>query len=253
MTTTCTREHALLAELPRSWSMFLAANDELRLIQRDQNGDGVVLTAAAAECREQVLMEAQAVLGQNWNYWSNALQRRVVETFDTAVGRLEDDGGPVDFLEIGSCQGLSMGIIGALLRRHGVLRSLTSVDPYWEDGYDEVGHLDIDKQTRKLAFQLYERLRLPVRLVEAQSFEGLPQLIREGCSYRLIYIDGRHQRLNPVVDFGLSWALLEDGGIIMLDDHRWPDVAPLKAQCDEHLERVHESWKVAAYVKRSWK
>ncbi len=250
---TRTREQELLDDIPRSWAGFIEANDELKFIQREQDFSSLTLSSAARDSRAEVLEVAKSINGPKWNYWSNALQKPVVETFDKAVQRVAEGVTPVDYLEIGSCQGLSMGLIGTLLRRHGRLRSLTSVDPYWEDGYDENGHLEIDKGTKERAFRLYGELGLPVRLVEAPSFEGLPRLIRENASFGLIYVDGRHESLNPTVDFGLAWTLLDDGGVLMLDDHRWADVAPLKALCDEHLESVHESWKVAAYVKRSWK
>lgn len=36
-------------------------------------------------------------------------------------------------------------------------------------------------------------------------------------------------------------------GIIILDDHYWPDVKILKELCDRHLSKVYESWKVVAY------
>ncbi|MBZ0268721.1 class I SAM-dependent methyltransferase [bacterium] len=256
MTTTVAtgpRERQLAAAIRDHWSGFLAANDELKLLQRDHDFSSVALTDVAERCRDRVLEEAQAINGANWNYWSNALQPPVVETFDVVLRQLAAAGHVVDYLEIGSCQGMSMGVIGLLLREYGLLRTLTSVDPYWSDGYDEVGHLEIDQETKGRAFRLYERLGLPVRLVEATSFEGLPELIRERQRYGLVYVDGRHERMNPAVDLGLSWALLADDGIVMLDDHRWADVAPLKALCDSHLEPVHECWKVAAWRKSRWK
>ena len=33
----------------------------------------------------------------------------------------------------------------------------------------------------------------------------------------------------------------------MLDDHHWPDVKTVKELCDRHLDKIYESWKVAAY------
>jgi Methyltransferase domain len=247
------RERELAAAIREHWTGFLAANDELKFLERDHDFSDVSLTPAAARCRDRVLEEAQAINGANWNYWSNALQPPVVETFDVVARRLAAAGRGIDYLEIGSCQGLSMGVIGLLLREYGVLRTLTSVDPYWSDGYDEIGHLQIDQETKGRAFRLYQRLGLPVRLVEAPSFVGLPELIRERKRYAMVYVDGRHERMNPAVDLGLSWALLADDGVLLLDDHRWPDVAPLKALCDTHLEPVHECWKVAAWTKSCWK
>ena len=50
------------------------------------------------------------------------------------------------------------------------------------------------------------------------------------------------------MDFALCIQCISPGGIIMLDDHHWPDVRKIKELCDRHLHKVYESWKVAAYV-----
>jgi hypothetical protein len=41
--------------------------------------------------------------------------------------------------------------------------------------------------------------------------------------------------------------LVKPGGVIMLDDHHWPDVKNVKELWDRHLAKVYETWKVAVY------
>ncbi len=158
-------------------------------------------------------------------------------------------------IEIGSCQGLSMSLVGLLLRQRGALGSLVSVDPYFDSGYFE-GHLGpyrarqhvaIDQHTKESAQRLYSALSLPVEIRQATSLEGLRELIRSGRSFELIYIDGSHEALWPAIDFGMSCALLRAGGVLILDDHLWPDVLPIKKLCDLHGTKVQETWKTASF------
>ncbi len=190
-----------------------------------------------------------------WNFYSNALRREVVETFERAVLDVAERFGTVDFLEIGSAQGLSMSVIGLLLRARGALGQLTSIDPYFDMGYFEGSkgiwekgiHVGITKRTRQLALSLYQSVGLEVELLEMISLDGLRALHQAGRRFHLIYIDGSHEGLNPLLDFGLSCGLLHSNSVMMLDDHHWPDIQAVKLLCDKHCARLHECWKVAAY------
>jgi hypothetical protein len=72
-------------------------------------------------------------------------------------------------------------------------------------------------------------------------------LIRRDRKYNLIYIDGSHEGLHPITDFGFCRALIASGGIVMLDDPYWPDVVPVRELCRRRLERVAECWKGVAF------
>ena len=50
----------------------------------------------------------------------------------------------------------------------------------------------------------------------------LPQLLREGRQYDVIYIDGDHTGLGVAVDLAYSWRMLKPGGILAIDDMRHP-------------------------------
>jgi predicted O-methyltransferase YrrM len=207
------------------------------------------------ESRRDAMTAAIEVYGESWNYYSDALRPEIakgfVETIDSLSGSRH-----ISYLEIGSCQGLSMSFIALLLRRRGMLRSLTSIDPYFESGYNEGAlgpykhdkHVPIGKTTKNCALNLYEKLDLEVELLETTSDDGLKRLLADGRSFDLIYIDGYHETLVPLVDFGLSLAALSRPGVIILDDYMWPDVAPIKALCDRHARRIQETWKTASYA-----
>jgi len=203
--------------------------------------------------KELERIHAENALGSN--YYSNALRREVVAAFEACVVEATKRFRQVNYLEIGSAQGCSMALVGWLLRAHGRLGRLVSVDPYFEQGYQEGARgvfgtcklVQIDKKARSRAIELYEAIGLDVRVIEKTSFEALPELLRERAKFQLVYIDGSHERLAPLVDFGLSALLLRRRGIVLLDDHHWPDVKAVRKLCDLHCGLVHKCWKIAAY------
>jgi hypothetical protein len=204
---------------------------------------------------EKTYEVAKQIHGEEWNYYSDALRREVSYTFQAAIQTLSQDFKSINYLEIGSAKGLSMSVIGSILKSQGVLGELFSIDPYHENGYKEgegaILHeellVNINKSTRIEALQLYENLQLDVRQLELKSNEGLVKLLGLNKKFHLIYIDGYHEKLVPVIDFGLSCELLYPKGVIMLDDHTWEDIKGLKKLCDKYLVKIFESWKVVAY------
>lgn len=200
-------------------------------------------------------MAAENIYGSSWNQYSNALLHEALYVYEKCIAELQVHFDRIDYLEIGSCQGLSISVVGLMLKDRGLLGDLVSVDPYFEDGYDEGAKLarqrniriNVDKRTKEQAFRLYTSLGINVSLLEMKSSEGLVKLLKENRRYHLIYIDGSHEALNPTVDFGLSCALCHSNGIVMLDDHLQPDVIGIKSLCDRHCVKVADCWKVAAY------
>ncbi len=204
--------------------------------------------------RNRVEEAARRIYGENWNFYSDALRPEIVEGFARTIDALSDRR-VVDYLEIGSCQGLSLSLIASVLRERNQLGKVVSLDPYFEQGYDEgvTGpyanrlHVKIDKQTKACAFRMYEGFGIGVELLEAMSMDGLKTLIRNDRRFDLIYIDGSHERFWPAIDFGMCCAVLRGEGIIILDDHLWPDVEPIKQLCDKHGTQIQSTWKTASY------
>ena len=204
---------------------------------------------------ESVRSAAIEIYGDMWNYYSDALRPEIANGFVQTIESLLPPERPIDYLEIGSGQGLSMALIGGLLRRRNVLGSLLSIDPYFESGYvegeagpyEQAVAVTVNKQTKTAAQRLYSQLGLTVERLELTSTSGLRQLIRQSRTFDLIYIDGSHEGLLPATDFGLSNAVIRSGGVVVLDDHMWPDVQPIKQLCDRHATKVQETWKTASY------
>lgn len=214
------------------------------------------LSARGREALETVGENARKIYGEDWNFYSNTLRPEVIDVFEKAIQAVSiEKNKPLAYLEIGSCQGVSMAVMGVLLKLYGKPSRLLSMDPYFEGGYVEGQRAPVpdrkriwvDKKTRDGAFRLYRSLDLDVRLIEKPSAEGLCELVRAEEKFDLVYIDGNHERLNPAVDFGLSCTLLNKGGVLMLDDYLWPDVHAVKKICDRHSEKICQTWKTAVY------
>ena len=147
--------------------------------------------------------------------------------------------GPLDYLEIGSQAGLSMSMVGALLRSEGVLGELVSVDPYeCELGSchpGTAGNVSLSAMDERIAIRLadagrdprgrrgylpiaewvYEVTDLRVTLVRQESRTALLNL---SAMFDIVYIDGWHSELAVWTDLVLSLPRLRRGGVVMLDD-----------------------------------
>ena len=195
--------------------------------------------------------EAVSVYGDNWNYQSDALRREMVYGFETCIKHLLSKTDSIDYLEIGSCQGLSMSIVGNIIRNNSTKScKLFSIDPYCEDGYLEHNiQVQVNKTTKSKAHQLYKLLNLNVDHIEKFSDEALKQLILEDLKFNFIYIDGAHEGMIPFTDLAYSLQLVsKKGAIIILDDHKtYDDVKFIKLLCDRNYNKGYENWKIAAY------
>jgi len=227
---------------------------EFAQMQRSSVND-LQLSDVLQTLTKKVQASAESIYGESWNFYSGALSPVAANIFEESVSALLGDYEDIDYLEIGSCQGLSMSLVACLLKYHTKLGKCVSIDPYFDDGYVEGANsvwevereISINKNTRDNAQALYKKLHLDVEHLEKTSTEGLRSLIQQEERFHLIYIDGSHEKMMPLRDLGLSFEVLYSGGIIMLDDHNWPDVKPLKELCDKHCEPIAESWKISAY------
>jgi len=228
---------------------------KLYRLSKVANNSNLILNEGNKNVREKVEHYANMICMDKTNFYSDALRKEVVYSFEKAIDAVSNINNKIDYLEIGSCHGISMSIIGLMLKNRGILGKLTSIDPYYKVGYFEGQygpfhnnyHISINKDTKEIAFRMYDSLGLSVELYEMTSLEGLIALIEKKRRFNLIYIDGSHEKLCPTIDFSLSFSLLRREGVIILDDHLWPDVVPIKTLCDKYAKKVHETWKTVSY------
>lgn len=219
--------------------------------EKNKNYSKLKLSDSTEKSLAICIKEAIIVYGENWNFQSDALRKEMVFGFETCIFHLLKKTDTIKYLEIGSCQGLSMSIIGNIIRNNTLQNGeLISIDPYFEDGYLEHNiQVPVDKTIKSKALSLYNKLSLNVNHIEKASGLALKQLINENANFNLIYIDGAHEGMIPFTDLAYYLELISDKGtIIILDDHRtYDDVKFIKLLCDRNYNKVYENWKIAAY------
>ncbi len=201
----------------------------------------------------RVQSTAENICGVDWNHRSNALRREVLYVLECAVADLGARFYVVDYLEIGSAYGVSLSAVALLLSGAGVLGRIVSIDPYvpYTEGargiHGEDVHIEMNEGVERKARTLYNELGLVVELIRAESDVGLRRLANEGRLFHLIYIDGRHEGFTPMRDLASSLELLYPGGVVMLDEPHWPDVAPLVTLCERNCHLLVGCWKTMAF------
>lgn len=116
-------------------------------------------------------------------------------------------------LEIGMAFGTSSLAIIAALPKSGLLYS---IDPYQTDieHWDSVGLIRLNNSNASHKH----------RLIEEKSFIALPELIKKGDFFDLIYIDGWHTFDGILIDLFYSDKLLKPNGVIGINDTSFASV-----------------------------
>ena len=162
---------------------------------------------------------------------------------------------PVDYLEIGSFEGVSLVVVGSILRAQDRLGHLVSIDPYFSDGYmlyaPPVGQPQrkymSTPETMRGALNLYQQFELKVDLMHCTSTDGFRDLLCRGQLFDVIFVDGNHDGLWPFCDAAMALQLLRKNGLLCVDDTQWPDVAPVAAVLERYLRPVHRTGNQIAF------
>jgi predicted O-methyltransferase YrrM len=203
--------------------------------------------ALCRQLSQDIAAQAQAFYGdEDFNFYSNAYLPENLYVFATTLAGQPKDQ-PVRYLEVGVNKGLSSLAVARLGEALGIEVTITGVDPYFAEGYVEGALRKIDKVTRDRTLAFLQQAGAKFELIEATSRGAFQALLREGRTFDLIYIDGRHEHLFPLVDVGSYINLLPPDGALLIDDYFWKDVFQIKHLFDKHAAKVCESWKIAAY------
>lgn len=120
---------------------------------------------------------------------------------------------PEHTLEIGLAHGLSTLCIALALEHNGAGTHYAN-DPFQRTSFKSSGLKNV------------ERAGLSHRVVhlEKPDYVALPELLAQGKRFQLVFIDGCHFADYTMVDFFYSDLLLDDGGLLLIDDAHLAEV-----------------------------
>ena len=117
-------------------------------------------------------------------------------------------------MEIGCAYGVSfLFICQALAERREAGPHHVIIDPFQSGQFNKAGILNLERA----GFDFFE-------LIEEPSERALPRLWEQGRRFDFALIDGRHTMDQVMLDFFYVDKLLDVGGIVVLDDIRWPGI-----------------------------
>lgn len=129
-------------------------------------------------------------------------------------------------LEIGTFTGSSI----MAMKQHVPHAECTAIDN-WKlnntelDACSAIAGIPITMMMVRDAFN--QNTKNQVRLIENDSTCALINLIENKEKFDLIYIDGSHRASDTLLDLSYAWLLLDQGGILAIDDYQWiPQINP---------------------------
>lgn len=112
-------------------------------------------------------------------------------------------------LEVGCAMGTSALYVCQAMRDANAPKALhVAVDPNQDTQYKSIGRANIRRAHLDDFFEL----------IHETSYAALPNLLRQGRRFQLIFIDGWHTFDYTLVDFFFADLLLEVNGLVLLDD-----------------------------------
>jgi len=142
--------------------------------------------------------------------------------------------GQIRYLEIGAYEGRNLAFLDWLLPAR---LDVTVIDPWFDESLnpEEKYHAVEPRFFRNMA-----KLNFP-SLVTRKAFSTyeLPRMLKAGETFDLIYVDGSHTAWAVMVDLAYCAAMLEVGGLIIMDDywHRESEIGGPGVQ--QAVDRFH--------------
>jgi cephalosporin hydroxylase len=117
-------------------------------------------------------------------------------------------------LELGSWEGASTTYWAERLHP-SILVCVDTWQGSWEHADGQVAQAEVrfDANMQTAACQ--------VEKIRDSTFDALPQLIKDGRKFDLVYVDASHTTYHTLHDLILALRLLRVGGVMAIDDYRW--------------------------------
>ena len=195
------------------------------------------------------LYKRDAQIGDDGNLYPIDGFTRITPQEGLELLRLAREQNGKSLLEVGLANGFSSQFLLAALNFGG--GRLISIDPYQSSVWHGIGSRLANFTANELAADLGLNKALRFDCIEERSDWALPQLIRDGEMFDLIFIDGYHRFDDVLIDVSLSARICRDGGLIVLHDLFLPSVRAVVGFLEANrtdLQRLPNScWNLAVF------
>ena len=158
----------------------------------------------------------------NMYNWTNDLPENSIKDFLSVIDHINNNKEKTKkkILEIGTFAGTSAIRLVELIKNS----EITVID-MWEN-YNECGGVEgtVDKiQENNIEQIFYKNIEISelkhlFTIKKGNSFDVLLDLNKNNETFDVIYVDGSHSLLDSYTDIVLSFELLENGGVMIIDD-----------------------------------
>jgi len=166
--------------------------------------------------------------------WTNDFPTNTRDDFYHSLDLIKHENN-IDILEIGTFAGVSIIEMISYLNKQTSNASIhgTVIDT-WKD-YPEK-HRGMDNIIEDAFHQNIKTMNMQnqITVLKGTSRNHLINLIKQNKTFNLIYVDGSHLALDCFLDLELSWELLKQNGILIVDDYLWK----LKETSKENLFEI---------------
>jgi hypothetical protein len=156
---------------------------------------------------------------KNMFNWTNDLPSGTKQPFLNVIEyfKSKNNDKQIKILEIGTYTGISLiNIVKCIPNSIGY-----GLDKW--SNYNELNNsMNIENlQVEKSFYSNIARVNLQNRIfgIKSDSTSKLIEFIKIGAKFNFIYVDGSHLLLDCYSDLVLSWQILEEGGLFVIDDY----------------------------------
>jgi predicted O-methyltransferase YrrM len=157
----------------------------------------------------------------NMYNWTNDLPKNSIIYFLNIIDLLNKKNKVNRILEIGTYTGTSAIKLAELIK-NPIMTVIDKWEDYTDTAKNAIGIVDKIKDN-KIEQIFYKNIEIAgmkdiFKVLKGCSFFILLDLIKSNEKFDMIYVDGDHTLLHSYMDIKLSFELLENGGILIIDD-----------------------------------
>jgi hypothetical protein len=146
----------------------------------------------------------------------------VIEYFNNNYSKVKN-GETINVLEVGSYAGISLiKLVSLIPNSFGI--GIDKWEKYIEGNKNQIIEILYNIDELGIEASFYKNVEISglkdrIQGIKGDSFELLMEMVKESKTFDFIYVDGSHKLLDCYSDIILTWKLLNQGGILAIDDY----------------------------------